>query len=111
MSCWRTHAAAGCRRCTCCCAAARHRPSRSRRPAGARRRAVHWRNAGYADFEQFLARLAQPKRKKIRAERRKVAEAGVLLERKVGRDITRPTGASSSAAIAPPTARTYRRRT
>ena len=48
----------------------------------------HWRNAGYADFEQFLARLAQPKRKKIRAERRKVAEAGVLLERKVGREIT-----------------------
>jgi len=48
----------------------------------------HWRNAGYADFEQFLARLAQPKRKKIRAERRKVAEAGVVLERRAGRDIT-----------------------
>ena len=48
----------------------------------------HWRNAGYADFEAFLARLAQPKRKKIRAERRKVAEAGVVLERKVGREIT-----------------------
>ena len=48
----------------------------------------HWRNAGYDDFEQFLAQLAQPKRKKIRAERRKVAEAGVVLERKVGRDIT-----------------------
>jgi uncharacterized protein len=48
----------------------------------------HWRNAGYADFEQFLAQLAQPKRKKIRAERRKVAEAGVVLERRVGREIT-----------------------
>ncbi len=49
----------------------------------------HWRNAGYADFDAFLAALTQPKRKKIRAERRKVAEAGVRLTRKTGRDITR----------------------
>jgi uncharacterized protein len=48
----------------------------------------HWRNAGYADFDAFLAALAQPKRKKIRAERRKVAEAGVRLTRKTGREIT-----------------------
>ncbi|WP_153161241.1 GNAT family N-acetyltransferase [Zoogloea sp. 1C4] len=37
----------------------------------------HWQNAGYRDFDDFLARLAQPKRKKIRQERRKVADAGV----------------------------------
>lgn len=40
----------------------------------------HWTNAadgGYADFDAFLASLAQDKRKKIRQERRKVAEAGV----------------------------------
>ena len=37
----------------------------------------HWENAGYRDFDDFLARLAQPKRKKIRQERRKVADAGV----------------------------------
>jgi uncharacterized protein len=49
----------------------------------------HWRNAGYADFDAFLAALAQPKRKKIRAERRKVAEAGVRLVRKTGHAITR----------------------
>ncbi len=48
----------------------------------------HWRNAGYADFDEFLARLLQPKRKKIRAERRKVAEQGVELVRKVGAQIT-----------------------
>ncbi len=48
----------------------------------------HWRNAGYAGFDDFLAQLAQPKRKKIRAERRKVADAGVTLVRRVGRDIT-----------------------
>jgi len=47
----------------------------------------HWRNAGYASFEQFLAQLSHDKRKKIRAERRKVHEAGIVLERRIGRDI------------------------
>lgn len=50
----------------------------------------HWRNGGlgtpqrpcqasadYADFDAFLATLSQEKRKKIRQERRRVAEAGV----------------------------------
>ncbi|MDR2852688.1 MAG: GNAT family N-acetyltransferase [Burkholderiaceae bacterium] len=37
----------------------------------------HWRNAGWSDFEAFLAALSQDKRKKIRQERRKVREAGV----------------------------------
>lgn len=48
----------------------------------------HWRNAGYADFDDFLANLVQPKRKKIRAERRKVAEQRVELMRKSGSEIT-----------------------
>jgi hypothetical protein len=48
----------------------------------------HWRNGGYADFEQFLGVLSQDKRKKIRAERRKVREAGVELERRTGSAIT-----------------------
>jgi hypothetical protein len=48
----------------------------------------HWRNADYASFDDFLAALAQPKRKKIRAERRKVEEAGVVLQRRTGRAIT-----------------------
>lgn len=47
----------------------------------------HWRNAGYTGFDDFLATLAQPKRKKIRAERRKVAEAGVRMRRLRGREI------------------------
>jgi hypothetical protein len=47
----------------------------------------HWRNDGYPDFEQFLAALSQDKRKKIRAERRKVREAGVDLERRAGSQI------------------------
>ena len=41
----------------------------------------HWRNPGYRDFEDFLAALSHDKRKKIRQERRKVAEAGARLRR------------------------------
>ncbi len=37
----------------------------------------HWQNPGVSDFEVFLATLRQDKRKKIRQERRKVAEAGI----------------------------------
>ena len=37
----------------------------------------HWRNAGYASFEDFLARMTHARRKNIRQERRKVREAGV----------------------------------
>ena len=41
----------------------------------------HWRNPGYRDFEDFLAALSHDKRKKIRQERRRVAEAGIVLRR------------------------------
>jgi predicted N-acyltransferase len=37
----------------------------------------HWRNQGYADFDDFLARLSHARRKNIRQERRRVAQAGV----------------------------------
>lgn len=47
----------------------------------------HWFNRGYATFADYLAALTQPKRKKVRAERRKVAEAGITFQRKVGPDI------------------------
>ena len=46
----------------------------------------HWLNAGYANFDAFLDTLEAKKRKNIRAERRKVAEAGVTLRRVRGRD-------------------------
>ena len=48
----------------------------------------HWLNAGYRDFDDFLATLEQKKRKNIRAERRKVREAGVTLRRVRGADTT-----------------------
>lgn len=47
----------------------------------------HWRNEGYADFEAFLASFSHDKRKKIRQERRRVAEAGVTFEWRTGGDL------------------------
>ena len=44
----------------------------------------HWQNAGYADFESFLASLNHDKRKKIRQERRRVRDAGISFERRTG---------------------------
>jgi predicted N-acyltransferase len=37
----------------------------------------HWLNPGYRDFEEFLSTLERKKKKNIRAERRKVQEAGI----------------------------------
>ncbi len=47
----------------------------------------HWVNQGYRDFDQFLATLEHKKRKNIRAERRKVREAGVTLRRLRGVEV------------------------
>ena len=53
----------------------------------------HWTNAEpgtghpFKDFDDFLASLSQEKRKKIRQERRKVAEAGVSFRWARGADI------------------------
>ena len=51
----------------------------------------HWDNAGYADFEAFLAALKNDKRKKIRQERRKVRDAGVSFRRLSGADVDAQT--------------------
>ena len=40
----------------------------------------HWENAGYATFDDFLARFSADKRKKAKRERRRVAEAGIVFE-------------------------------
>ena len=50
----------------------------------------HWTNRepGYLDFDDFLAWLSQDKRKKIRQERRKVAQAGVVFRWSLGNDIS-----------------------
>lgn len=48
----------------------------------------HWENRGYADFEAFLMDLKQSKRKTMRQERKRVARAGVDLQRLTGADLT-----------------------
>jgi len=49
----------------------------------------HWRNAGYADFNDFLARMSHQKRKNLKQERRKVREAGVTFRWLCGDEIRR----------------------
>ncbi|MFI5317602.1 MAG: GNAT family N-acetyltransferase, partial [Myxococcota bacterium] len=40
----------------------------------------HWKNAGYACFDDWLARFRSKRRNQIRRERREVAESGVRVE-------------------------------
>jgi hypothetical protein len=47
----------------------------------------HWKNAGYADFEDFLAALSSGRRKTIRRERRE-AQAAVEIAALTGSDLT-----------------------
>jgi predicted N-acyltransferase len=48
----------------------------------------HWLNDGYRSFEDFLSTLERKKRKNIRAERRKVQEAGITFRHVAGKDAT-----------------------
>jgi predicted N-acyltransferase len=48
----------------------------------------HWLNKNYVNFEDFLQSLEQKKRKNIRAERRKVNQAGIEFLHICGKDIT-----------------------
>ncbi len=50
----------------------------------------HWSDDGYGDFEGFLAALTSAKRKKVRRERRRVAEAGIRFRHVSGRDLSEP---------------------
>ena len=47
----------------------------------------HWFNRGYADFDGFLAGFSADKRKKVRRERRRVAESGLSIETRHGDEI------------------------
>ncbi len=48
----------------------------------------HWCNGEYADFEAFLSAFTAAKRKKVRRERRRVAEQGIVFERRRGDTLT-----------------------
>jgi predicted N-acyltransferase len=47
----------------------------------------HWRNRGYASFDDYLETFTADKRKKARRERRRVAEAGVRFETRLGGEL------------------------
>jgi uncharacterized protein len=47
----------------------------------------HWSRRGAGTFEEFLAQLSHDKRKKIRRERRQVAEAGIRFEWRRGDEL------------------------
>ena len=47
-----------------------------------------WHNESFPNFEEFLSQLTQEKRKKIRQERKKVANSEVVCHRVKGPDIT-----------------------
>jgi len=47
----------------------------------------HWHNRGYDSFDDFLNDLASRKRKSIRKERRRIADAGITVEALNGDDI------------------------
>ncbi|HQU50647.1 MAG TPA: GNAT family N-acetyltransferase [Casimicrobiaceae bacterium] len=48
----------------------------------------HWTNRGWRDFDDFLAAFSHDKRKKVRQDRRRLAERGVDFERRIGRATT-----------------------
>jgi predicted N-acyltransferase len=48
----------------------------------------HWENRGYDSFDGFLAELSAEKRKKVKRERRRVAESGIRIRRARGDAVT-----------------------
>ncbi|MGQ0383640.1 MAG: GNAT family N-acetyltransferase [Gammaproteobacteria bacterium] len=49
----------------------------------------HWRHEGHRDFDDWLGSLASDKRKKIRRERRRIAEAGIECRTCLGGELGR----------------------
>ncbi len=48
----------------------------------------HWFNHGYQHFNDFLGSLRSSRRKNLKRERRKVAEQGISMQRRVGGEIS-----------------------
>jgi predicted N-acyltransferase len=51
----------------------------------------HWTNHNYASFEAYLQTFTADKRKKAKRERRRVAEAGIVFETRMGPDLDERT--------------------
>lgn len=54
----------------------------------------HWSNPGYRSFDELLGAFTAEKRKKVKRERRRVAEAGIRLRRLPGDQVTESEWAS-----------------
>ena len=48
-----------------------------------------WENPGYRDFDDYLAAFNHDKRKKVKQERRRLHDSGIVFRRRTGRDITK----------------------
>lgn len=51
----------------------------------------HWQNLGYADMDDFLAAMSQPKRKKLRQEKRRLHDADIRFRWLTGSEIDSAT--------------------
>jgi predicted N-acyltransferase len=51
----------------------------------------HWTNHGYASFDAYLQTFTADKRKKARRERRRVAEAGIVFDTRMGGELDERT--------------------
>ncbi len=51
----------------------------------------HWRNDGYASFDDFLSRFSAKRRHQIRRERREIAASGIELSTLTGRELDAAT--------------------
>ncbi len=60
----------------------------------------HWRNAGYASFEEFLARFPSKRRTAIRRERRAPSEQGIALRTVPGPELARDPAGWARACFA-----------
>ena len=66
----------------------------------------HWHNRGYGNFDDFLGELTSVKRKKLKRERRRIAEAGIEFRIVGGREL----GAADWDALMPLYASSFWRR-
>ena len=47
----------------------------------------HWENSGFGTFDDFLATMNHEKRKKVKQERRRIRDEGIVFERRTGSEI------------------------
>ncbi|UCV06146.1 GNAT family N-acetyltransferase [Dechloromonas denitrificans] len=47
----------------------------------------HWRNRGFGDFDEFLGAFASARRRKVKAERRRIIDSGLRIEVRHGDEI------------------------